>query len=228
MRRIIAPILFITAFLTLIVLGTWQVQRLAWKNNIIQNLNDSYTNAEENLSFATIQTPNDTGIYYGSVQGRFIYDKEILVGPKPNEGDIGYQVITPLKMRDGNYILVNRGWINGDKKENLQSTRPQGKITVGGLFRKPDWNSFTPDNSPENNIWTKLDITQIATAKNITPIAHLMLYADKTSKPFGELRMQQEKWYPNNKHRQYAIFWYVMAGALVVVFGLFLKTKKKI
>lgn len=226
MKKIISSIIFVIALSTLLFLSWWQVQRLEWKTTIIEQLNAEYAKdpAQNRFTFSNMTLTNDADVplRYGSAQGRFHYNKEIFVGPKPLDGEIGYHVITPLALKKDGFILVNRGWVDQKYKGNMPvTTHPRGLITINGIFRQPDWNSFTPNNSPENDIWTKLDITQIAGAKNITPIAPLMLYAEESSKSFDVIQMGANKWQPRNKHKQYAFFWLSMAAALIAVFGLY-------
>lgn len=226
MKKFISFVLLVGALATLLSLGCWQVQRLAWKNKIITQLDYEYNQDPPPLfRFSQLQKESEHNILYGSVRGRFLYNKEILVGPVPYEGKIGYRVITPLKLKGDNYILVNRGWVDQEKIDDLKSTWVSGNITVTGLFRAPDWNSFTPENNPENNVWTKLDIQQIAQEKNVIPVSPYLLYIAETSKNFGILQLQDKKWYPRNKHKQYAIFWFTMAAVMLFVFGLYWRQK---
>ena len=222
MKLFTQSIFFISALAILLYLGFWQTKRLEWKNNIIDQLNDEYTKNFEEWVYEFEDLKSDK-ILYGSVRGHFIYTKEILVGPKPLNGKIGYAVITPMKLKDGKFILVNRGWINQTKINQISQTHSQRNLLVSGVFREPEWNYFTPNNSPENNVWTKLDIGQIAKAKNIHEISPLILYKEKSSKKNDLLLTQEKKWLPRNKHRQYAIFWFSMAGILLCVSGLYWK-----
>ena len=228
-KKIISVFVFLVALSVLISLGSWQIKRLTWKENIIAKLETEYQKdpLENFYTLENLTLESDLPLLYGSAKGQFIYDKEILAGPKPHDGSIGFLVITPMKLDSGGYILVNRGWIDQSKTDSLKQTHIQGQITASGIFRKPDWNSFTPDNSPENNIWTKLDIKQISDVKNITPVAPLLLYAESASKKSDVLIMQQERWHPRNKHKQYAIFWFTMAFALIGVFGFYIFQQKR-
>lgn len=223
MKKIISILIFGSAFVILMGLGSWQIQRLTWKNNLIAQLNQAYAHGEKILyDFEDFKiVDNDLPILYGAVQGRFDYGREILLGPRPFDGAVGYNLITPLNLERGGVILVNRGFLSADKIEDIAQTHIKGVIKISGLIRAPDWNSFTPDNSPENNVWTKLDIAQIAQAKDIQNIAPLILYAEKSSPEFSALKMNEEKWMPRNKHLQYAFFWFSMAGVLCGVFGLY-------
>lgn len=230
-KKFITIIVFCTALFTLLGLSYWQYQRLIWKTDIIAKLDSEYQKdpALNKFNFDDLTQLNDqeNPIKFGQVSGKFAYDKEILVGPKPFDGAIGYQVITPLKLTDKGFIFVNRGWVDATQKDQIKNMQPKQNITISGIFRKPDWNKFTPNNSPDNDIWTKLDINQIAQAKKIEPIAPMMLYATSMSVDFTPLILQEQKWYPRNKHKQYALFWLSMALVLLGVFGLaFIKNKK--
>ncbi|HPF77913.1 MAG TPA: SURF1 family protein [Alphaproteobacteria bacterium] len=229
MKNFFSILFVLLAFVTLIGLGSWQVQRLGWKSEIIRKLDQEYAKDAKKTfyRFEDLQSTDDLPILYGSIRGRFDYDKEILVGPKPLNGDIGYLVITPMALSGGGYVLVNRGWISQDNKDDINKTHKKGNMVATGIFRKSDWNRFTPNNSPENNIWTKLDITEIAAEKKIKSISPLMLYAQASEEAADILIPENEKWYPRNKHKQYAVFWFTMAGVLVVLFGLIRRKKKK-
>lgn len=226
MKKITTVFSLLTAVILLLSLGYWQIQRLSWKNNIIAKLNTEYSK-DPAQSFYQFKDFQKGQLLYGSVRGYFIYDKEVLIGPKPLNSDIGYLIVTPLKLPSKEYLLVNRGWINQSNKNQIHKTHRKGSITLNGVFRQPDWNKFTPNNSPENDIWTKLDIQEIAEVKQINPIAPLMLYAEAADKDFDLLTMQKTKWVPRNKHAQYALFWFTMAGSLLLISGLYWRKRRK-
>lgn len=225
LRKIISFIVLIAAFVTLIGLGYWQVQRLQWKNDIIARLDAEYQKTDNEFSFHDLSNLQDDTLplKYGRVEGRYIFDKQIFLGPKPHEGDIGFDVITVLQFKTGDYILVNRGWVEKDNLEKIKTNEAAEPHNVTGILRKPDWNRFTPNNSPQNNVWSKADIQQIANFMKLAPIAPVILYASSQDNPL--VIAHEEKWYPRNKHLQYAIFWFSMALVLVVVFGIYSRKK---
>lgn len=228
MKKILICIFLLFIFTAMLGLGTWQVQRLTWKNDIIQNLENVYAqdSAQKNFEFNDLIIKNeDIPVLYGRVRGLFDYSKEILVGPRPYNGEIGYYVITPLKLNEG-YVFVHRGFLKIEHKERLSETHSKGPVSASGLLRKPDWNKFTPDNSPENNIWTKLDLDNIAGAQNISPYAPLLLYAEDTYPASDILQLQQERWLPRNKHQQYAIFWFGMAFVFAILIGFYVRSSR--
>jgi len=219
MKKTITIIVIIGAIVTLATLGTWQVQRLTWKKEIIENLDTEYQkdpventyNIDQLKALANEKQP----ILFGSVKGRFLKNKEIFLKPKTLEGKVGAHIIQAYALNNKGTILVNRGWII---EEDIQDYRAQTSKNqrITGIFRKPEWNKFTSNNRADLNIWTKPDIKEIAEYLNINDVAPIMLYATQIENN-GNLILQDAKWYPRNKHIQYAIFWYGMIFVLIIL-----------
>jgi surfeit locus 1 family protein len=162
----------ITAF----ALGTWQVKRLGWKNDLIARLEDRLL--RDPLPLPQRIDPSAVPDFdYRRVHatGRFRHDQEMLVGPRMRDGQAGFLVITPLE-RDGgpeSTILVNRGWISSARAS--QTSRPEsletGEVTVEGLLRQP-WkkNMFTPANRPDKREFYFPDVYQMAELVGSQPI----------------------------------------------------------
>ena len=227
----IFPILFIcAAFLCLITLGTWQVQRLAWKNDIIEKLETEYQKdplkapyTKANLTaLATIENP----IRYGSIKGKFSTKPPIFLGPKIVDGKRGLNVIHPFILQDGGSIFVTRGWIAEEEKQTLNLPQGNSTQTISGIFRKPDWNNYTSNNKPEIGFWSKPDINEMADFYQLQDVMPVMLFATDIANN-QNLLLQDTKWYPRNKHRQYAIFWYTMSIVLLILSALVFRTNRK-
>lgn len=220
-----AVLLTLTGVVTLCFLGTWQLQRLAWKNDIITRLDQAQKNEEENLKIKDLQNLGleELPLAYGSVNGTLLSGQEILIGPKTKEGEIGYHLVTPLKMKKGGTILINRGWVPENSKDpkHRAHLKARGNVRFTGIFRKPDWNMFTSRNSPKNDLWFRGDIDEIAQAKGLSNTAPVMLYAQSASRKFDAHQMHAPGWRPRNEHKQYALFWFGMAGILLIIFGIY-------
>jgi len=75
----------------------------------------------------------DYQFYRVFLEGEYLYDKEMLVGPRPYEAKPGFFVVTPFRRAsDGKVILVNRGWILG---EALPTTKVEGQTTIEAYIR---------------------------------------------------------------------------------------------
>lgn len=217
-------------------LGTWQVQRLEWKDGIIKKLEADYEAGKENRALfipgARLQelAKEEQPIAYGMLEGRLLRQAAVLVGPRTVDGRMGYNLILPLEMADKSIILVNAGWVDGMWKDNTPERLaflPAGNITVRGVLRKPDWSSFASKNSPGNDMWFRADIDEIAQAKQLSVSYPFMIYAEVTNPALHDVTPGAEHWLPRNKHLQYAVFWYAMAATLLVVFGFYVRSRKK-
>jgi len=226
-RSVLSIIVCVMGFAVLCALGTWQVQRLMWKNTIIEKLEAQYaTNPMTNrLDGGSLKGPFEKDIVlYGSVEGTMDHDRAVSIGPKIRDGVPGYVIVTPLILEDGSSLLVSRGW-----KETPSSLKGAVRnMRVAGLLRLPERNSFTPQNRPADNIWLHPDTAEIAAAKGLPAPSPLLLHAEKILPlPDDETAMDAERWLPRNAHLSYAVFWYVMALAYAGVFILFGFTRRR-
>lgn len=161
---IVLAIIPVTAFL----LGTWQVQRLGWKTELVARFEDRIV--REPLPLPPRVDPeaiHDFDYRRVRARGRFRHEAEMLIGPRMHDGEQGYMVVTPLEREGGpeTTVLVNRGWVS--KKLRRQKDRPEGlprgEVEVEGLLREP-WkkNMFTPDNRPDKGEFYFPDVKQMA------------------------------------------------------------------
>ncbi len=227
----------ITAFAGVAILctmGGWQVHRLHWKEDIVHELQSQYeASPKANITRASLQPLEDTPLplLYGQATGHLLLDKAILLGPKTDEGRSGYHLIVPLDLTSGGTMLVNLGWVPEVWKDNTMdrlAMQPRDEITVTGLARKPDWNSFSSKNSPGNDMWFRADVREIAKAKDLDSPSSLILYAEAATPPLDDVVMQEGGWLPYNKHRQYAFFWFSLAGVLVIIFAAYCRSRRQV
>lgn len=224
MTRLVLPTLLTAIGIAILcTLGFWQVQRLHWKNDILQNLDKAYAaDSSELINFfgSSINPPLPDPYLYGRVSGTM--DSEgFLMGSRTREGSVGYDVIRPLTTEQG-AVLVNLGWVDLTGLKGLILNIPKGRtIWVEGLARHPPKRSFfSPKNSPANNIWLFEDIAQMAQARGLQNPLPYILYAEKVSVPLPHGLPNAQRWRPRNNHAQYALFWFAMAGALAVIYAI--------
>jgi len=148
-------------------LGSWQVQRLDWKTRLIAKFEDRLVRSPLPLPpRIDPEAINEFDYRRVYATGRLRHDKEMLVGPRTHDGKDGFFVVTPLERENGSTILVNRGWLSKeqrDQKDRDPSSLPAGEVTVQGLLREP-WkkNLFTPDNKPSEGKFYFPDVAQMA------------------------------------------------------------------
>lgn len=219
---------------TLCMLGYWQVQRLAWKTSLIATLEAEYARdpLARPLDSATLSalSQQKQPLFYGSLHGQFMHEHEIRLGPRTHEGMPGYHLITPFRLGDEDtFILVNRGWVPLDPPDAAHSA---AHVTLTGLARKPDApNRFTPANDPANDTWYSIDPQALSIATGLSGLTSLVFYAETQNPPLTEAYpiMSASRILPRNNHKQYALFWFGMAGlfTLLYLFAIFKTPQNK-
>lgn len=217
----------------LIGLGTWQVQRMHWKEDIISKLDTAYKMGKKTPSLTKPQLDDlksgKEEFAYGSLNGRWIREKSILLGPRTNDGRVGYHLLIPLEA-DGQTLIINTGWVSDLWQDTLNERLGAltfDDVNVRGVLHEPDWSSMASNNSPSNNVWFRADVGEIAKEKGLEDVHPFILYADTVEPPLPDVITHQQQWLPRNKHLQYALFWYAMAAALAGVFGFYLRDLNK-
>lgn len=206
--------------LLLLGLGTWQVQRLGWKEGLIAQRNAALAAAPAPLP-RTLDEARALEFHPVRAQGQFLNDHELYLNAQSLRGDQGFHVIAPFRLDDGTILLVDRGFVPTDRQS--PATRAAGEIagptTLIGLLRLPEppgW--FTPANEPQKNSWFSIDLPAMAAAASVGNALPFYIDAGKAPNPGGwPLGGQTITDLPNN-HLQYAITWYALAAALVVVY----------
>ncbi len=172
-------------FAVLVALGTWQLQRKAWKEALIATLNERLAAPPEPLPApATWATLDRDDAEYRRVAFTATFDdsKEALVYAaasafRPDVSGPGDWVFTPARLPDGRVLMVNRGFV----PQNLAdpTRRPgghlAGPVAITGVLRWPDPTSwFTPHSEPAHNLWFVRDPTVIAAAKRFRTLLPFM------------------------------------------------------
>ena len=137
--------------LTLLSLGFWQIYRLNWKLELIEQIENSLKNNPVELS--NIEKKNYLRI---KTSGEIDFDKQIYLYNLNDNGKPGFEVINPIKIADENY-LINRGWIPFEKKDLPEINLVDQNQIVGTLMLQTKPSSFKPENDIEKNYWFTLN-----------------------------------------------------------------------
>ena len=109
-HKFLFSVFVIFFILVFIALGSWQIVRLNWKNNLILEI-------ESSLRSSPVELPQNNKINYLKVKTSGIIDfkKQIYLYNLNESGNPGFEVINPISINNENY-LINRGWIPFEKK----------------------------------------------------------------------------------------------------------------
>lgn len=216
-RRLLAPALAaLPVFAVLCALGTWQVSRLHWKNDVLAR-----------IAAAEAAPPRPLGAEaepFAKVvaEGRFDHAREALLGVEVRGATLGAHLLTPLLRPGRPPLLVDRGWVPLERSAPLD--RPEGEVAVAGYVRatdRRDWLS-PADDAPGRRFYV-FDPAAIGAALGLpaepAPFGLVALAAPGAGRTFPEAARGIPR--PNNPHLGYAITWYGLAASLVAVFAAF-------
>jgi surfeit locus 1 family protein len=227
--RLLSGILLVGLFAALVGLGTWQMQRLHWKEGLLAAIDERRHAPPADIDAIAALAASGTEIDYRSVRlsGTFRNSGERHFFAT-YDGQTGFYVYTPLMLADGRAVLVNRGFVPYERKE--PATRPEsqreGPVTITGLARarldaKPSW--VVPENDIAKNIFYWKDWTAMTAASGLSAARTLPFFvdADATPNPGGLPVGGVTQFDLPNNHLQYALTWYGLAAALLAVSGVF-------
>eukprot|EP00300_Choanocystis_sp_HF-7_P016274 c19362_g1_i2.p1 GENE.c19362_g1_i2~~c19362_g1_i2.p1 ORF type:complete len:272 (-),score=41.44 c19362_g1_i2:965-1780(-) len=227
--------LFVPSVITL-GLGVWQLDRMRWKQSLVESREKSLaaepTSVTSQKELVKLVESSDT-YRVVELKGEWDHSKEIFVGPrtKPisrdqSDGSIqsGAVVVTALRLPDGSFALVNRGWLPSNQtKQNLNSTHHvAGPVSVRAILRQDTMeslSSFIPENDPVKGQWFRVDPPQIATAMGIpnpaaVPFFERVRGQDAPNEPFAKSSSQYAEFtlMPTG-HAGYAATWLTLSAA---------------
>lgn len=222
---ILAAVLGLIGLAILLGLGTWQVQRLHWKEGLLATIHSRMNAAPQPLSAMEARFRNTGDVDYWPVtaHGRFLnQDERHFLATW--HGQSGFDIYTPLQLDDDRVVFVNRGFVPYDRKDpaTRKAGQVEGEVTVTGLARnplsqKPSW--LLPDNNLGENIFFWKDLDTMASSVGLSPdrMVPFFIDADKAPNPGGlPVGGVTVINLPNN-HLQYAVTWYGLAATLAGV-----------
>ena len=202
---------FISVFLAL---GSWQIIRLNWKLELINQIETSLKDIPVNLSNS--KHKNYLRI---KTRGSIDFEKQIYLYNLNEKGKPGFEVINPLKVGNNNYLL-NRGWIPFNKKED-ETINVIDENYINGVLRKQiKPNIFKPENDLSENYWFTLDRDDIFkfTGKNFSPYVIYLSGNNEFPKPKSITANI------SNNHKKYALTWFSLAISILLIY-LYLRKK---
>ena len=229
-RRKFRPTLWASIFTAaaaalLVALGSWQVQRKGEKEALIAMFEarargpavalPEFLEPPEAFLFARVR-----------LEGRFLHEREQYLSSKVHKGEVGLHVITPLLLRDGRAVLVDRGWspLVSDVSAAFWS-RPAGIQVIEGILRQGGYGGpefLRPENDPGAGLYNWPDLMAMASSAQLErPITthYVMLDAMPPDGGYPVPRGLAVD-LPNN-HLQYAITWFALSAVLLVIYLIY-------
>ena len=218
----------------LIGLGVWQLQRLAWKENLLTRVEALQAAPAQSAAAALERMAAGADLDFAriSIECPGLASAPYLQLYSVRDGQPGARLISACQTNDGRYrtILVDRGFVDetvsARPKVNVSDRAP---IAVTGVLRVPEKGNFvSPPNDVAGNRWYVRDVPAMAQALNADAPAPLVLMAETSSNP--EWKALDPAPLPaqiTNRHLEYALTWFGLAAALVGVYVAMLWRRRK-
>lgn len=217
-----------------IKLGYWQYEKALLKQKIQANFEQISASQAPNLKDYLL---NSEILEFKKVEVSGEYDVkfQILIDNKVENSLAGYHVITPLKIQNTEtYVLVNRGWIQGNKLRNDIPVfdTPAGVLKIKGMAWLPTRKIFTLEDKtvqPAESgawqlVWQNLDMQKYVKTAPIK-ILPVIIKLDSNSPSGGFVRNWQMSADRIVTHLGYAYQWFGFAFAALGIY-LYLSFKK--
>ena len=212
-HKFLFSVFIIFFILVFVALGSWQIVRLNWKNNLILEIENSLKNPP--VEFSELNISNYLKI---KTTGSINFEKQIYLYNLNDQGTPGFEVINPIIINNKDY-LINRGWIPFEKKDSNEIYQFDENNIIGTLKFQGRRNIFKPDNDIKENYWFSLDREDILqfTGKEFSKY---IIYLD------GNYQSPKPKKITaniSNNHKKYAITWFSLAISILLLYLYFRK-----
>ena len=196
-------------------LGTWQLYRLQWKLELIDEIKDGLNSKPINFSKKNIKN-------YQKVKfnGIFDFSKQIYLYSLNDNGAPGYDVLTPITTNANEILLINRGWINKSNKNNKKINFTQNSSLEGIIKKITKPNPFKPENDLKKNIWYSLNLRDLEKYTGYNLNNFILILQNNQNQLIKTKTVSADL--PNN-HLKYAITWYSVALSILLYFLYFRK-----
>ena len=223
------------AFLILCALGFWQLERHEQKQEYNARLkNQAGVQTSPLPSPRQWDTIDVDAWEYRKVRLRGVFEpsREVYWFNHREVFGAGFDILTPMLLRDGGWVVVNRGFIaTPSPPQDTYISGSQKEVTLTGFLRKPvsrRW--FDPANDVDARLWVIRDLAAMASWMNIEPVAPWFVHAESPLSLDGAAAhiatpIAEPIRTPGRQvnHIAYAITWFAMAAILVVMFVAYIR-----
>jgi surfeit locus 1 family protein len=224
------------AICVLAALGTWQLERLSWKEGLIAELDAKLSAKPADLPprerWPRLEQTKEE-FRRVAFPAEFLPGEEALVyssgsSLRPDAAGPGYWVFSPARLTGGSIVAVNRGFVPEGKQDPKAHAQPSGVIDIVGAMRWPEARGqFTPADEPQKNLWFARDPAAMAAAKNWGTIAPFYVDQEAPLAAGGLPKAGPLKASLPNNHLQYAVTWYGLAAVVLIAALFFWRSRRR-
>jgi len=216
-RWVAGHITVIVLVVIFVALGVWQLARDHHKQQLANAARAAYAAPAPDLTSSSAAPAAGAR---AQATGTFDPAHEVLLRSQVSNGNDGDDVLTPLRLRDGTAVLVDRGWIPTPGVVPISAPAPAGTVTARGLVHT------SSPLSPQDSVATvdgrlalpRVDLTRAARGLPY-PLRPVWIEAQSLdpAAPAGAPQLPQPPPPDQVNHMEYAIEWF--AFALIPLIG---------
>lgn len=227
---VLATIITLVAVVIMFGLGEWQLQRAESKRERLNSIEQRQKLSPFTIAEINLMRDDIRDLPFNAI-GTIDPEQYFLLDNKVNQGQVGYHVIAPMQTKEG-VLLVNFGWIKaGLSRQQLPSIKlPFGSVELSGITSTPSNNPMINETVSADQSWPvliqQIDISLINQFVNEPVLPYVMLL--EPSHQFEGDRDWNAVVMSPEKHLGYAIQWFLLAVACVIIYFVALKRRKKI
>jgi surfeit locus 1 family protein len=220
-KWILFHLLVLVLVVVMVNLGIWQLHRLQDRrafNAEVRERSELPVAAFESVVTDAVRTVDDGDLVEWRVvtaTGTFVADEQVEIINRSQGGVAGFDVVTPLRLRDGELVLVNRGFMPDDESA---PPPPEGEVVVTGVLRSTQRRGFGGLTDPDGRLteFQRLDIERIA-EQLPPPVAPVSVDLASTDPPTLNAPIPvPEPELGEGPHLSYMIQWWIFSVCAVV------------
>ncbi|MEE2729314.1 MAG: SURF1 family protein [Pseudomonadota bacterium] len=228
---LIPSIATLLVFALLMNLGFWQLRRAELKVQMVERLESRSQQPSRDLNDLTAaDLAADMTDFPVHITGRYLNDRSLLLDNRPYRGQPGYEALTAF-LTAGRIVLINRGWIAQGPDRRIAPAIPQetGELTLYGNAHTPNPDFFVlKEDDYSNANWPfliqKIDLEKSAQLFDYPVMPFVLRLSPDESSQF--VREWHNHRMGPEKHYGYAVQWFSLAAALLVIYFV-VNTKRK-
>jgi surfeit locus 1 family protein len=216
--RLVPTVAAVAGIAITVMLGNWQLDRAAQKLALQQRIESAAKQPPVQLSAVTT---NDKLAYYPAVvAGEFNPALTLYLDNRVQQGRVGYEILTPLKIRGTNqYVLIDRGWLpaGATRAQLPEVTTPTGLVTIEGIVLPGNPPVF--ELSPQvqsGRVWQNVTVERFERQYNVD-LLPVMVYQQSQAAD-GLIREWRRPDVGIDRHRAYALQWFSLALGIVILY----------
>lgn len=216
--RLVPSVAALVGIVITALLGNWQLNRADEKLRLQQRIEQAGRQAPIHVG-ASHLNPQDVAYFKVEASGEFKDDGTVYSDNRVRDGVVGYEVITPLRVDGGPYVLVNRGWVKADaSRRRLPAVAaPRGQVHVEGIALPGNPRVFELSSDVQaGQVWQNVSVERYRKAFGLA--LQPIIIEQQNDLGDGLVREWKRPDLGLDRHRGYALQWFSLCAVIIALY----------